>query len=430
MAVNILTSVLLIAFGVIALRNRTHAIALVLFFLPLYLVRFSVGPLPSTLLEGMILILFLVWAIEKKGIAGILKFINEKVSEASRQEKALYIFLYLFVMSATVSIAFSPEPRAALGVWRAYFIEPALFFVVFIDTVTTRHQVMRLLGASIFSGVFIAVVAVYQRITGWNIPVPWIEERRATSIYPYPNAVGLYLAPIVWLALGRARIFFQEKKNLQTILFCSAALFMVVSIYFSKTEAGLVALLATAGAFGLLWSTRTRIITFVIIVFGALVLFSSPAISGPVTEKLFLRDWSGKVRIKTWKETAEMLKDHPLTGAGLAGYQKTFEPYHTRRYIEIFLYPHNIILNFWSETGLYGLISFSLVCAAAFILLRSSARASPKNRLFTYIIGAALATILIHGIVDAPYFKNDLSLFFWALLGYSVVMRGKAYAAQ
>lgn len=429
MLANILIVGALIVFGLIAFRNRVHAIALVLFFLPLYIIRFSVGPIPSTLLEGMILVLFVVWVVEKKGIAGVLKFVNEKISKASRQEKMLYFFLYLFVMSATVSVAFSPEPRAALGIWRAYFIEPALFFLVFIDTIKTRAHMARLISASIFSGTIIAAVAVYQKITGWNIPAPWIDERRVTSIYPYPNAVGLYLAPIVWLAFWRARAFFQEKKNLQTILFCAAALLMVVSIYFSKTEAALVALLAVAGGFGLLWNARTRIITLVIIALGAFFIFSSPTISGPVTEKILLRDWSGIVRIKTWKETAEMLKDYSITGAGLAGYQKTFEKYHTRTYIEIFLYPHNIILNFWSEIGLYGLISFILVCAGAFVLLRAAARASPQNRFFTYMLGAAFATILIHGLVDAPYFKNDLSLFFWALLGCAVIMRNKKYAA-
>ncbi len=31
----------------------------------------------------------------------------------------------------------------------------------------------------------------------------------------------------------------------------------------------------------------------------------------------------------------------------------------------------------------------------------------------------ALVGIVIHGLVDVPYFKNDLSLEFWVLLGVS-----------
>ena len=31
----------------------------------------------------------------------------------------------------------------------------------------------------------------------------------------------------------------------------------------------------------------------------------------------------------------------------------------------------------------------------------------------------ALMGIIVHGLVDVPYFKNDLSLEFWVLLGLS-----------
>jgi len=81
-----------------------------------------------------------------------------------------------------------------------------------------------------------------------------------------------------------------------------------------------------------------------------------------------------------------MLKDGRLiTGAGLANYQATVEPYHTQgifikdfsdpdaqrklvfneayrmahwQPLEIYLYPHNLVLNFWSELGLAGLLLF------------------------------------------------------------------------
>lgn len=412
----------LAAFGVITMRNRVNALAVLMGCLPLYLVRFSIGPIPSTLLEGMIIVLFIVWVIEKKGIRGVVRFLRATVADASRAEAVLYLFLYLFVLASTVSVAFSPAPRAALGVWRAYILEPALFFMVFLNTITTRAQLWRVLSASIISGTLIALVAVYQKLTGWNIPTPWIAERRVTSIYPYPNAVGLYLAPIVWFALGRCKNFLSDKKFVSAGVAGTGALLMVVAILCSQTEAAIVALAITAVGVGLLWSKKTRIGVVGVAAVCAFIFLSFPRIAEPVTEKLLLRDWSGSVRIVTWKETIEMLKDSPVFGAGLAGYAQAMVPHHTATHLEIFLYPHNIFLNFWSETGAVGLVTFLLLCATVFVVLYEGARQS-RERILAYMVGAGLVTILIHGLVDVPYFKNDLAVQFWFLVGSVVVVR-------
>ena len=422
---SILIACALLIFFIVARKSREHALAIIIFALPLYLVRFSVGPFPSTLLEGMILTLFAVWVADKKGVVGAWRCISEKFRQTSRTEKALHLFLFLFVLSASISAALSPEPRAALGVWRAYAIEPALFFIVFLDTVKSPEQVRRMISASIVSGVTIALVAVYQKFTGWNIPEPWLSERRVTGAYPYPNAVGLYLAPIVWLALGRVQELFAEKKTKPSLGVIGASIVCILAIYFSKTEAALVALTTTAFGVGLLWSRRSCIATLVmssVIIAGIVV---TPSVSSTLSEKLLLRDWSGQTRLATWQETWKMLGEHPVTGAGLAGYQSVLAPYHTHDYLEIFLYPHNLILNFWSETGLYGLVSVIGVCVLLGILMTMTIRRRRGDtfvRVTTAALAAALVTILIHGLVDVPYFKNDLSVFFWFLAGSVVVL--------
>lgn len=411
--------IILVLYLLLAVVRRYDALVVLVASLPLYLVRFSIGPIPSTFLEGMIVILFLVWAIEKRGVGGVIRYIAQRISCAPREERMLLLFLYLFVMSATLNVAVSLDPRAALGVWRAYFIEPALFFIVLLDTITTRAQLVRLLSASVLSGVAIALVAVYQKFTGWNIPEPWAGERRATSIFPYPNAVGLYLAPLVWLAVARARTAWSKRSRVAMAAWIGAGLIMITALVFSKTEAAVVALAVTAIGVGLAWSRLSRTVVAAGACIIAVTLFLLPAISAPVLEKVLLRDWSGQVRIATWQETTAMIQDHPFTGVGLAGYKAAMAPYHTHKYLEIFLYPHNIVLNFWSETGLYGLISFFLVCVAAVILLFRARR----DRVLSYAYMAALATVLIHGIVDVPYFKNDLSVQFWFLVGGSIILQ-------
>ena len=43
-----------------------------------------------------------------------------------------------------------------------------------------------------------------------------------------------------------------------------------------------------------------------------------------------------------------------------------------------------------------------------------------NNKMF-YPLALAWLTLLIHGLVDLPYFKNDLSLLFFILLGLTIL---------
>jgi hypothetical protein len=48
-------------------------------------------------------------------------------------------------------------------------------------------------------------------------------------------------------------------------------------------------------------------------------------------------------------------------------------------------------------------------------------------------VACAFLTIIIHGLVDVPYFKNDLAVFFWVLLaivGISNLPKKKIKAEQ
>ena len=85
--------------------------------------------------------------------------------------------------------------------------------------------------------------------------------------------------------------------------------------------------------------------------------------------------------------------------------------------------PHNLYLNLWLETGFLGLIGFlGMVAVSIFESLKNFLKT--KNYLIILPL-AALIAILVHGIVDTPYFKNDLSLLFWIVLGMMVVLENE-----
>ncbi|MDP2630582.1 MAG: O-antigen ligase family protein, partial [Candidatus Uhrbacteria bacterium] len=328
--------------------------------MPLYLIRFPLGPLPTTLLECMIGTLVVIWIVRDNHFFPTL-------GSLWRHHRFLAVFLFLFLTAATISIFVSGNLRAAAGIWRAYFIEPALVFLVAFDVLRTKEQLSRVICASATSALIVATIAVYQRFTGWHIPAPWLSELRVTSVYSYPNAVGLYLAPIIPLCVVQ---FFDSLKSHKSrayaALYACAGMVSLLAIYFAKTEAALVALAVVLPLMGLIWSMKTRLATMVVCAALSAIIFATPGLSASIQEKLSLRDWSGQVRQKIWKETRAMLADRTVFGAGLAGYQQAIEPYHKAKHLEIFLYPHNIALNFWTETGLLGFFSFILIVLSLF----------------------------------------------------------------
>ena len=122
-----------------------------------------------------------------------------------------------------------------------------------------------------------------------------------------------------------------------------------------------------------------------------------------------------QIRYFIWAGTVNMLKDHFVFGAGLNGFKTLYSnQYRPVQYQEQFQYPHNILLTFWTEMGILGLFSFLLILVNLYsILIRNLIKSHSS------VLGAALLGVLsywmLHGMVDVPYFKNDLSLEFWVI---------------
>ena len=136
-------------------------------------------------------------------------------------------------------------------------------------------------------------------------------------------------------------------------------------------------------------------------------------------EKILLQDWSGKTRFAVWEETWTLATSSPRTvflGVGANNYPNAIAPFHTHAYLEIFQYPHQLFLNIWSESGLLGLLGFLLISIA--ILRRTISNSSIPQFFNSFSLPAFLALLemSIHGLVDVPYFKNDLAILAWLFI--------------
>ena len=394
------TILLIAAAGLFAwVSSRDVRIGVFLFAaaLPAYLIRFDVGGVPFTFLEVMVwtLVVVSIWQGRKHWRTYVTSF---------NLHPRWRVPILLILLAATVAVLPAPNLPAALGIWKAYFIEPILLFLIVHQTMRDPMDRARLVKALGAGGLFVAVFGLVQAATGAGIPIPWDVEGRITSVFPYPNAVGLYLGPIVVLGV----IELARKYDLFWLVTVVASL---LAIFFAESEAAYVAVPATL-LFASLFDRRLRRFTIPIAIVATVLVLAIPAVRTPVVQKLTLQDYSGGVRTAQWQDTIHLLQDSPLTGAGLSGYPTAIAPYHTHPEFEVFQYPHNIVLNTWVELGLLGVVAFGFLAAR---ILYDAVALRPHDYT-TLAVLFALLEMVIHGLVDVPYFKNDLACMTWILV--------------
>ncbi len=385
-------------FTVVAWRNRKTGLLLIAAALPAYLLRFSLGPVPFTLLEAFILLLAGAWIVR-----------GEWRSVASLPRPWQWL-AGTFVAVGGIATTVSPDTQAALGAFKAYVVEPVLLFLVAATVLKTEADRRALLAWFVGGAAFASLVGVMQFALGAGIPAPWDVERRVTGPFPYPNALGLYAGPG---AVAAALFAFRERGRSRMMWIVAGAL-CAAGIALAQSEAAAAAVLGTLFVASL-FAPRVRRVTVPTAALLLLVILAVPSMRSFAWQKASVQDGSGLVRRSQWEETWQLLKDQPVAGAGLAGYPEAFAPYHLRTDLEIFQYPHTLIFNIWTELGLAGLAWFAAAAALAVAAARRAWRARNAGGFPALAAFALLGQSAVHGLVDVPYFKNDLAALTWLL---------------
>lgn len=476
---NIIILLFSIVFLVFSIKHQKKAFLLLVFLLPSYLIRFSILSIPATMLEVMILILFSTWFY--RNISNLTDNIKSKIKGGGENIRkypfGFEIGLWIFLAFMAVWVAnFS---NSAFGIWKAYFFEPVLLFLltfnIFVAAKESKRKfVQEVIMALSLSALVLSIYAIFQKFTGFGIANPyWAEAttRRVTSVFLYPNALGLFLAPIVIMSVGLLKsICAKEKKEkyfLHKVVVLSISIFSsVLAILFAKSEGALVALLVALTLFltAIILSNfnKLKLVILSNIVLIVVFVFLSPLfflrvvpehsfpdygsnVANKVYDKITLKDFSGEVRKQQWRETFEMMGDMNrwFWGTGFSMYRDSVKEYHQEGIffnserdvdfrskivhfdeeykkkfwfpVEIYMYPHNLLLNFWTEMGLFAVFLFAWIVLKFFNI--GIKLLNDENKYLVMGVVFAMLVIVVHGIVDVPYFKNDLAVIFWLIVG-------------
>ena len=115
-----------------------------------------------------------------------------------------------------------------------------------------------------------------------------------------------------------------------------------------------------------------------------------------------------------WRSAGRLIEDNWLWGIGAGNFQEKYLVY--QKYFTPYLewavpHPHSLYLSIWLYGGALGLAGF---VGLIFFWFRSFWRLQ-KNPNLRFIGLGIMFYILLHGIVDTTYFKNDLAVVFWLL---------------
>ncbi len=394
-----------LAYCIFAWTNFRLALYFFCLLLPTYLIRFTIGPLPSTLLEVSFGVITLVWLIRYA------KNDLPKIKQALTDNKLLVWSSSIFFIASLAGILVSDMWFYSLGQWRAYFFEPMLLFLICVG----RREMLsgyKLVSALILGGVSVSLLAVLQKITGSFFPPSlWDDELfgRVTSFYTSPNAIGLYLAPLIPFAVSGALDAWKKNKKRISIFLTIVVLLSFGAILASRSLGAMLALIL--GAVAYLWILGWRRM-----VAGGLIMVALLACIPSVQTFIASKNTSSSNRLTLWSYSKDFLIASPknfVFGAGIRQFfRKVQKEHYNQEELERLIYPHNIILNFWTEIGLLGILGFIGILIALF---RLAFQISKKDRLFGAGAIASLIIFIAHGLIDVPYFKNDLAFIFWML---------------
>lgn len=365
-----------------------NLIYLAIFLLPTYLIRFKFFSIPTNVFEIIVGIIFILWISRYLKIKKFPDF--EKI--ISRKYR-LPIFL---ILSGLIISTFSnPNIYKGLGIIKSWFLIPIIFVFVAVDTIE-KEKIKNIFTAYYFSAFAVVLVSIFYILLG-----SLTFDGRLEAFFNSPNYLAMYLAPALIIASDRIR-------NLRIL----SILIILIAFYLTYSYAAWLAVLFSIMAVFLMKKSVSfkKIMLILAILF---LIFFSQLRSDKMNSLLTYDSRSSlSSRIMIWKSSEKILKDNWIIGIGPANFQDKYLEY--QKYFPLYLewavpHPHNIFLAFWLSGGILGIIGFLTLI---FLWFKETLKKDNSSGVKFIVLGIMLY-ILIHGLFDTTYFKNDLAVVFW-----------------
>jgi O-antigen ligase len=337
-------------------------------------------------------------------------------------------FLFLILLSI-ISFKNSIDYAASLR-GMARIVQNAFLVLICAEEIKDRKHVSLVVSAIILGAALASADALWQIKFGkdfirGNVPHIKIGLSRATSAFPNPNVLGVYLSALSPLVIGLALYYFKGTKKV-LMLFISLLVTLGIVLTFSRGTA--LAFYVSILFLSIL--RKNKIISFSLIILLLIFFFVMPQ---------NIKDWAKKInynpivfmlnidRISIYKNTLNMIKHHPLIGVGVNTFSKNYLQYKLPEIGEDAktgdsMYAHNHFLHMAGEIGLLGLAVF------VWLLIRLFKRNfhvyknldSDFYQITLLSLIACLIAFLVNGLTETSLYYSRVAMIFWYLTGFSL----------
>ncbi|MFA4937567.1 MAG: O-antigen ligase family protein [Patescibacteria group bacterium] len=401
-------------------RRMPQALMLIVFLVPSYLIKSDIWIIPTTFLELAIYTVTFVCLIKY-----LLKQDQEEWRGFYNKIKPLFWLIIIWLLAAIVATIISLDQRLSLGVLKGWFIDPIIFLVLLMVFIKNQKNWLKIVTALWTSASAVSAYGLMEY--GWGIGLQ--SDGLLNSVWQPANYLAMYMVPLLFLGVG---LIIASWPSVISYVNCFLLLINLLALYYTMSYGGFLALVAGALVFTWFYladraKLRRKIITFVFIGIATIILLivSQPKFQGIINGN---ERTSLSTRQEIWQTSMILIKEKPIWGWGLGNFQESYRS----RVNQVASRPlewqvvkaHNLYLNLWIEMGLLGLLVFIyLVGKFLYFLFQQLKTSTAGRRLFVSGLIAAILSILIHGLVDTPYFKNDLSLIFFVIIGLGLLVK-------
>ena len=283
-------------------------------------------------------------------------------------------------------------------------------------------------GWAILQKIGIVTTAFYQN--GDLGFLEYLNQGRVFGPFESPNYLPMFLIPMAFLSIPAGE---KIKNWIARALYHLLYVLPIAAVFWSNSRAGIITLVIC-----LLFFLNYRFLNilkahhrtpFKWHIFAACWLAVNLISISFVIKYLTDNVGSDAIRAEIYHYSVyHLLPTHWLFGLGLGNFLPAIAGISLNNVsfqqfgLAYSLHPHNLFLAVWLNLGLTGLLSF------VFIVIKIFQNAFSTDHIYRGPIVAAAFAVLIQGMFDTTYFKNDLSAIFWLVFVLATIISVPKYA--
>jgi O-antigen ligase len=385
------------------------------FFLFLLLLFFS-GLFPTMVIVFLSIFIMIFAMLEK----------DFKLTLAKTRPVFSDVLIAFYILNLILGLYLSKDP-SKYNIFLVYFVFVSLYFTIRYFISSKRKM---LLSVSYFtlSGIFVCLIGLYQYITGSYETTTWTDtqlfsdiEGRIYSTFQNPNVFGEYLLFLIPISLAMVII---SKQRIHKIVYGGALALSLVCLVLTYSRGCWLGLIGGLAIFTILLYKRFLI---PLVALSPLALLLMPQNILNRFESIGnLKDGSTAFRVYVWRGTVSMLeKIWPIgTGIGTKSFEMAYAPY---AYANIMApHSHSLYFHLLSETGIFGILVFILLCyfiiRQLFMIFKHSKDRALQILAIAFVAG--FVSFLIQGFFDNTFYNYRMYMLFFAIVSLS----GSLYA--